>query len=123
MRNSTNAELIGHELAWRRDGPDWVLLHKRRRIVWCQTISEGRGFVCAAGNGGESRDGFGLTSGLGKRNAALEQIWNTLPANCSTPRSQIAGMHASSLDRRATRLNRGDPLKAVHNSFVESGLR
>ena len=29
MRNS---ELIGCDLAWKRDGADWVLLHKRRRI-------------------------------------------------------------------------------------------
>ena len=29
MRNS---ELIGCEFSWRRDGADWILLHKRRRM-------------------------------------------------------------------------------------------
>jgi len=28
----SNLELIGWEFAWKRDGADWVLLHKRRRM-------------------------------------------------------------------------------------------
>jgi hypothetical protein len=28
----SNSELIGCDLAWKRDGADWVLLHKRRRM-------------------------------------------------------------------------------------------
>jgi hypothetical protein len=28
----SNSELIGCDLAWERDGADWVLLHKRRRM-------------------------------------------------------------------------------------------
>ena len=27
-----NSELIGCDLAWKRDGADWLLLHKRRRM-------------------------------------------------------------------------------------------
>jgi hypothetical protein len=29
---SEDSELIGCDLTWRRDGTDWVLLHKRRRM-------------------------------------------------------------------------------------------
>ena len=32
MKQSDISELIGRELAWKRDGADWVLLHKRRRM-------------------------------------------------------------------------------------------
>jgi hypothetical protein len=32
MMASNNSDLIGYELTWRRDGADWVLLHKRRRM-------------------------------------------------------------------------------------------
>src|SRR5262249_25711874 len=40
MRNS---ELIGCELAWKRDGADWVLLHKRRRLGRVAPDSEQQG--------------------------------------------------------------------------------
>ena len=32
MKQSDISELIGRELAWKRDGADWLLLHKRRRM-------------------------------------------------------------------------------------------
>jgi hypothetical protein len=32
MKQSDISELIGRELAWKRDGADWVLHHKRRRM-------------------------------------------------------------------------------------------
>ena len=31
-RTMRNSELIGCEFSWRRDGADWILLHKRRRM-------------------------------------------------------------------------------------------
>jgi hypothetical protein len=32
MKQSDINELIGRELAWKRDGADWVLHHRRRRM-------------------------------------------------------------------------------------------
>jgi hypothetical protein len=32
MKQSDISELIGRELAWKRDGADWVLHHRRRRM-------------------------------------------------------------------------------------------
>jgi hypothetical protein len=36
----SNSELIGCDLSWRRDGADWVLLHKWRRMGWVALDSE-----------------------------------------------------------------------------------
>ena len=38
-----NSELIGCDLAWKRDGADWLLLHKRRRMGRVAPDSEHRG--------------------------------------------------------------------------------
>ena len=38
-----NSELIGCNLAWKRDGADWLLLHKRRRMGRVVPDSERRG--------------------------------------------------------------------------------
>ena len=39
----SNSELIGCDLAWKRDGADWLLLHKRRRMGRVAPDSEHRG--------------------------------------------------------------------------------
>jgi hypothetical protein len=43
MKQSNITELIGCDLAWKRDGADWVFLHKRRRMGRVRPDSEHRG--------------------------------------------------------------------------------